>query len=144
MEPSHFCGKLACLGEPWCTEWQSCNFHKEVEKPVLEGISKNEMKEVKISQVQHRFANPKRLMRCVLPLYQRKRRKTRNTVCIFGMLGGKRESLVMRRDEVALEADKQIMPLLQMNKEVMKHWLTLFVLEVRKQNGILIHYTHCL
>ena len=37
-------------------------------------------------------------------------------------------------DEVAAKDDKQIMPLLQMNKEVMKHWLTLFILEVRTQN----------
>ena len=40
------------------------------------------------------------------------------------------------RDEVAAKDDKQIMPHLQMNKEVMKHWLTLFIFEVRKQNGM--------
>ena len=39
------------------------------------------------------------------------------------------------RDEVASEV-AQIIPLIQMNKKTMQHWLTLFVLEVRKQNGM--------
>ena len=44
------------------------------------------------------------------------------------------------RDEADSEADKQITPITQMDKEVMKRWLTLFVLEVRKQNIHLTHY----
>ena len=58
-EPSHFCGKFACLGEPWCTEWESCNFRTEVEKPVqVKGLAKNETNETEV-QVQRRFAKPK-------------------------------------------------------------------------------------
>ena len=99
MEPSHFCGKLACLGEPWCTEWQSCNFRKKVEKPVLEGTSKNETKEVKISQVQHRFANPKlakevnEIRATAVP----KRTKEDMEYCMR-IWNGKRKSLVMRHE----------------------------------------------
>ena len=45
-EPSHFCGNFACLGGPWCTEWESCNFCIEVEKPVqAKGLAKNETNE---------------------------------------------------------------------------------------------------
>ena len=74
---------------------------------------------------------PRKLITCVLLLYQRKQRLTQNTVCVFWMHGGKRE-LIRDGGEADLEAD---IPLIQMDKKVMKHWLTLLVLEVSKQNG---------
>ena len=138
-EPSHFCGKLACLGEPWCTEWESCNFRTEVEKSVVKGTSKNETKEVKESQVQRRFTNPKsdeevnEIRATAVP--KKTKEDTEYCMRIWNAWWKERIASNETRDDASSEVDEQIIPLLQMSKEVMKHWLTLFVLEVRKQNG---------
>ena len=39
------------------------------------------------------------------------------------------------RIAIADSGDEKIPPLLQMNKEMMQHWLTCFILEVKKKDG---------
>ena len=53
-------------------------------------------------------------------------------MCIWNAWWKERITSNEIQDDVASEA---VMPLLQMNKELMQHWLTVFILEVRKQNG---------
>ena len=93
------------------------------------------MKVTKKLRVQHRFANPKsdeevnNMRSTAVP----KKTEADTKYCMRIWDAWRKERI--SRDEADSEADKQITPIIQMDKEVMKHWLTLFILEVRKQNG---------
>ena len=86
-------------------------------------------------RVQHRFADPKsdeevnNMRSTAVP----RKTKADTEYCMRIWDTWRKERI--SRDEADSEADKQITPITQMDKEVMKRWLILFVLEVRKQNG---------
>ena len=138
-KPSHFCGKFACLGKPWCTEWQSCNFPTPVTESTKNAVPKFENETKKETKVQ-RFAIPKldkevnEIRATAIP----KKTKEDTEYCMRIWNAWWKERIASYNessDKVASEV-AQIMFLIQMNKKTMQHWLTLFVLEVRKQNGM--------
>ena len=142
MKPSGFCGKPACLGKILSVRSGNPTI-LEVEKPVKEGTCFHESS--KKLRVQHRFANPKSKEEVInmRSIAVPKKTKVDTEYCMHIWYAWQKERTY--RDEVDSEADKQITPITQMDKEVMKHWLTLFVLEVRKQNGTEYHTTsYCL
>ena len=82
----------------------------------------------------HGFANPKsteevnNMRTTAVP----KKTKANTEYCMRIWGAWWKERIARDESEADLEGD---IPLTQMDKKVMKCWLTLFVLEVRKQNG---------